>query len=158
MRYQQRPEPFPWDENHIVELLKRHHEGQSSFQIGMALGVTRNSVIGKLNRMKRRGTMPPPPRAIKQTAPAKPKPILAPPAPPEPVPVIWGDISANLSNVRPNGCKWICDPIQKGFADLALMCNHPRLENSPWCAKHRAQAYIPNIPRKRKYRAAHGHR
>jgi GcrA cell cycle regulator len=96
--------------------------GRSQREIGLALGMTRGAVAGKISRARLRGDQ----RFLKPR-PAKPP----PPAPPKPLP------PRILVELRLNDCRW---PVGQTPEDLHLFCGHPQKPGSPYCAKHWAIA------------------
>jgi hypothetical protein len=48
--------PQFWTPEQVVELLRRYGVGENSRVIGAAMGFTRNAVIGKLDRLRRKRT------------------------------------------------------------------------------------------------------
>ena len=58
---------FDWDEDAVNKLRHYHGAGLSASQIGGILGTTRNSVIGKIHRLRLNGRVhEPKPRAARR--------------------------------------------------------------------------------------------
>lgn len=152
-----------WTDERVETLKKLHKDGLSCSQIASALGgVSRNGVIGKLNRMgMRRETLAGPsvtkalgnrnrttgsPFGFKPStpAPAKLRPLTAPtpsraPLPREPAETpLCGDLCALTASM----CRWpIGDPSAPGF------CGRRKGEGS-YCVAHAARAVQPQTERK----------
>src|SRR5438045_9776702 len=88
------PNDFVWADEHVERLTQLWTEGLSASECGRRIGVSRNSVIGKIHRLGlsyqyrrpregRRGMSKPQIRTNKRPLPA-PEPYQAPPPPPSP--------------------------------------------------------------------------
>ncbi len=122
-----------WPTYRINELRNLAASGRTSGEIARVLGITRNAVIGKLNRegitllrVPKRG-----PRAtLKPAKPRKSKPkSMSPP--------LQGRMGAGpaVMAVMPYHCEWpIGDPASEDFH----FCSSPRdpLAEPPYCPKH----------------------
>lgn len=124
-----------WTEAQIVDLKRLWAAGQSTSQIGTALGVSKNAVIGKAHRLKlparaspiRRGSEPNPARRKRV---------------PKQFPNLQRRVFIQHGPQR-NGspsCLWpIGDP---GNADFHF-CGSKTVPGRPYCAEHCARAYVP---------------
>lgn len=157
-----------WTDERINELTRLWTVGHSASQIGKALGMSKNAVIGKAHRLKL-PARPSPIRAERSTPrpPTRSVPRLRPAVPPssqselrstpqtelrsEPRPAIQKAIEAVLEAVpkapqrqarrRSGGpsCLWpIGDP---GDADFHF-CGESAVPGKPYCDTHCAKAYI----------------
>jgi GcrA cell cycle regulator len=163
---------FKWTQESIDKILHMYRHGDSASQIAKALGngLTRNAIIGKLNRLRDKGLRPELALGIisfkkaqgqkinrvnatkmtfsypvKPTLFQFPKPI---PKPKQEVIVVkepTGGHAANLTYLRRGGCKWITEDFEMGHADDALMCGETKHPKSSYCAhhKHIASANLP---------------
>ena len=139
---------FDWNDAAIEQLLALWNEGKSASQVGMALGVTRNAVIGKLHRLGLSG-MPRrtfPSRARKLALPARrasPKrsqiPQMRsnkrPPGPPQP-------FTLTLLELGPRHCKWPAPGDEHPFT----FCGQLR-EIGPYCEPHYKLAHYKGSQR-----------
>ena len=148
---------FNWNEEAIRILREMTSENKSAAQIGKRLGITRNAVIGKRQRLgidassiKRhrpsRVPVAPKPRPVARIAPpaAKPAPIAAeaPSAPAE----TPGNPMRRLSLMELNAClcKWpVGDPREAGF----FFCGRDTGAeiSEPYCEEHRRKARAPRV-------------
>lgn len=154
-----------WTDERIERLRALWTEGQSASQIAKALGgVTRNAVIGKVNRLglpgrskAASGIAAQVNRRYRKVAPAKPvssqlarvfgaekvRPIAAPPPPLERSPE--GPGSATLLTLGVHMCRW---PIGDPLADDFTFCGRRRDEGATYCRAHAQAAYQPAEKRK----------
>jgi len=168
---------FEWTQESIDKILQMYKHGDSASQIATALGngLTRNAIIGKLNRLRDKGLRPELTlgvisfkraqgqkinrvNATKMALPYPVKPILFkfPKPIPKPKPtqeVVMvreptGEHAANLTYLRRGGCKWITEDFEMGHADDALMCGEIRQDGSSYCAHHKNMASA-NLPASR---------
>lgn len=170
---------FEWTQDAIDQILKMYKHGDSASQIAAALGngLTRNAIIGKLNRLRDKGLRPElalgvisfkkaqgqkinRANATKMATPyfAKPKAVLFqfPKPVPKPKPVQevivvqepTGIHAATLADLRPRGCKWIVEDFALGQADQAFMCGELRSGEHSYCEHHRRMASA-NLPASR---------
>jgi GcrA cell cycle regulator len=127
-----------------VEELKTRWPGESAAQIARSFGVTRNTVLGKLHRMKLLGTGLVRPRQHQigvRARPALPKPAapIVPPLGDE-----LGETSITIADASMRVCHWgIGDPRDGQFR----FCGRPGF---PYCEGHRTRAYQPQDPSKKK--------
>ena len=130
-----------WDDPaNVARLEELWAEGHSTAEIGRQMGVTKNVIIGKANRLR----LPSRPSPIRRRDPSKPK---APPAPmtlrarppmparvPPPLPLV---------SVRPQGfhghCVW---PMGMPRTPTFHFCGHPALCGRPYCPEHCEVAYV----------------
>lgn len=107
-----------WTDEMVKELARLWEQGLSTGEIGRALGVSKNAVVGKAHRLGLTGR----PSPIKRTA-SKPKKAE----------------TASLVDLGPNCCRWpIGDPRDEGFH----FCGRKTLPGKPYCAEHAAIAYV----------------
>ena len=164
-----KPPVYAWPQEAIDVMIRLYLKGDSASQIAKALGqgLTRNAVIGKLNRLRDKGLRPElslhvisvkraqgqiinRTNAVKLATPYRPQPKAAkvilfkaptmpkPPAlPPAAAHEPTGIHAAILVNLRPRGCKWIVEDFLHGQGDEALMCGELRSGESPYCEHHR---------------------
>lgn len=135
---------FDWTEARIEELLRMWRTGYTTYQMADHFGVTRNTVCGKLHRVKiARGISEPKPRVRKPSKTDKPRkerkmtlpdrvgfvlnklPPVAIPAPDE------GQLA---SIVDVTGCRW---PVKDdpSFVGGVGFCNHTT-DGATYCAYH----------------------
>ncbi|MFQ5775516.1 MAG: GcrA family cell cycle regulator [Kiloniellaceae bacterium] len=130
-----------WTDDRVAELARLWESGYSASAIGRVLGVSKNAVVGKAHRLRlasrpspiRRERRAPVRRRIPMLArPIEPRPVAAPPPPPEPR---W---TVRRVGKGPN-CLWpIGDPREPDFH----FCAAPAVEGKPYCPEHCARAYI----------------
>ena len=124
-----------WTPDRIKILMALWAEGISTLEIGRRLGVTKNSVVGKVHRLglpKRQSPISSSPRTPRVTKPTTPIRIR-----PQTVP-----ISANMvkmEKLTTGMCKW--PEGEPGHEDFRF-CGQPAIENKPYCAIHCARAYV----------------
>ena len=146
-----------WAENSVSRLRELWSEGHSTAEIGRRLGVSKNAVVGKANRLG----LPARPSPIKRGGPGGPrrrtraKPKLAgdmrlppgAPAPRAPAAITRRETTAvpraqrrDAAVSRTATCCWpIGPPGEPGFR----FCNAPALVAKPYCGDHANQAYEP---------------
>ena len=136
-----------WPEQDVETLVKLWPT-HSAKEIGALMGRTRNSVIGKVNRMalpmkrekleavrKRTPTVPKAPRVRK---PLPPRQRVEPMVIAAPEPVNGG---LHILELEHNHCKEV---IGYGTPDLlARYCGHDRKDGSSFCQFHHAKNYNP---------------
>ena len=155
-------EPAQWTEDRLEILKKLWTEGMSITQIGEALGVSRNSIAGKVHRLglpKRQSpilgktasdaasetasktTKKAAPKTAKKTAPKTAGKTSVPITPPEPI--VWSEDSPlklvlrNLDWSR-NKCSWPTgDPQNTDFK----FCGKKVVAGKPYCNDHCFEAY-----------------
>jgi GcrA cell cycle regulator len=139
-----------WTEERIARLKKLWHDGWSASECAakLGLGITRNSVIGKIHRLGLSGTYRRPrERGRKRMAkPDKPaqlletteqpvsrpqipqmRPDLRPPQPPP-------QFSLSLLQLKPGQCRW-----PQGDGPFRF-CGAPQALGSSYCAEHRRRS------------------
>ncbi len=105
-----------WNDELIDGLKKLWNDGLSASEIGRALGISKNAVVGKAHRLGLESR----PSPIKRTAP--------------PVPV-----KAKVIAFSGRSCCWpIGDPRMPDFH----FCTANAVPGKPYCSEHAAQAYI----------------
>lgn len=145
-----------WSEERIALLTKLWGEGLSCSQIATEMGgnVTRNSVIGKVTRLKlpkrlvthaRANTSKRVPGAVPaRRRPNTPRvPSNSTPRPPQvivdttPAPEAPASLCLPLIELTATTCRWpVGDPRQPGFG----FCGHDIAEGSRYCPYHRARS------------------
>jgi GcrA cell cycle regulator len=148
---------LPWNEERIESLLYLRGKGFSASQIAGVLGVTRNAIIGKLNRMVKSGhDVPPAPESSKPAEPPrrklqrsssifnygfdktpahlKRKPSLPKEIPPFDMPPARATgASGAMFELLPDDCRWpIGDPRTPEFR----FCGAAKLKHVQYCAHH----------------------
>lgn len=147
-----------WTAERISELSKLWDQGLSASEIGKALGVSKNAVVGKAHRLK----LPARPSPIKRGGPSKPrtnKPALTPPRqtaaskmecrPVKPLidepehelrsPILNRRSARSSAATGSSKCLWpIGDPGDKDFH----FCGEPSVSGKPYCEEHCQRAYI----------------
>jgi len=165
---------FKWTQESIDKILHMYQHGDSASQIAAALGndLTRNAIIGKLNRLRDKGLRPELAlgvisfkkaqgqkinkiNAAKMAMPYPVKPILFKFPKPIPKPKLvqevimvqepTGEYAATLANLRPGGCRWIVEEFDSSQASEALMCGELQSGKNSYCEHHRriASANLP---------------
>jgi GcrA cell cycle regulator len=121
-----------WTDEQIEELKRLWNDGLSTAEIGRALNVSKNAVVGKSHRL---GLKPrPSPIAGKKDEGAAPKKKAAV-AVKQKQPERIGDVI----DLGPNMCRWpFGDP---GDADFHF-CGKQSVVGKPYCAEHCAIAYV----------------
>lgn len=142
---------FDWTDERLERLRRLWAEGMSASKIGVQMGISKNSVVGKVHRLKlpsrpspiQPRSEPKAKRAPKQTLPPvkpeqivkeEPKPaVVARQVEPVKKPVAAPRVIAD----RP--CQWpFGDPGETGFR----FCGCPSERGRPYCAEHVAVAYV----------------
>jgi GcrA cell cycle regulator len=135
-----------------IELLKRClHAGLSCSQIAREIGVTRNAVIGKMNRLRSRpkdviGRQLEQRRATRLARPkthifAQHEMLMAAfprPQPPAEVIPIYNGRGCTLLELSQGKCRW---PIGKPGAEDFCFCGNEPVEGLPYCLGHARIAY-----------------
>ena len=110
-------------------------------EIAAALGVTRNAVIGKANRMHLEAKKIGRPRAARFAATPRPAPKPADPPPPPEAPLSLGLTIYELAAAQ---CRYA-----EGDGPPYLFCGHAVQEGSPYCPYHHRVCYFPLSPARR---------
>ena len=142
-----------WTDDRIAQLQKLWDQGLSASQIAAELGegVTRNAVIGKAHRLGLKSRPSPvktdqpkakAPAKSENPAPAKAKPAPKPAAPKSKL--------VTLLDLTERVCKW---PIGHPGDEDFHFCGAPSEAGHPYCAKHCAEAYQAQAPRRDRKRA-----
>jgi GcrA cell cycle regulator len=135
-----------WTTTEDERILKLWAEGNSSSVIADIIGRSRNSVIGRLSRLRKEGqtvelrgkVMPP----VRKPRAVKPKPVPAPTETKKPTAsTLVSGLVKSLLNLRANQCRW---PLDDKF------CDEVREDGRPYCAHHRKLSFRPAPPRKRR--------
>lgn len=138
-----------WTDEVISTLRRLWDEGHATAEIGRRLGVTKNAVVGKAHRL----VLPPRPSPIRrgeQTArnpPSRPKVVPSLPPLPSvsvqvalaapPAPLLTPAVTPRRGPAQP--CCWpLGEPGRPGFR----FCNAAADGGKPYCAEHRALAYV----------------
>jgi GcrA cell cycle regulator len=141
-----------WNPERIAQLRSCAGAGLTCSQIAAEIGVSRNAVIGKMNRLglsrakSARATEP-----ARQRAAWRPKSdnvtrlfsqrrilMRLPPEPPAPPETIRNGNGCSLLELSPGKCRW---PINEpGAADFCF-CAHQQVEGLPYCVGHARVAY-----------------
>ncbi len=112
-----------WTEDKIKTLKKLWTSGASTAEIAKKLGISKNSVIGKVHRLEL-GARPSP---IKKVAPVKK--VKAAKQKKERI---------GIMDLKMNTCRWpIGDPTDEDFH----FCGENTVTGKPYCAEHCALAY-----------------
>lgn len=117
-----------WTDERVQDLKRLWSEGLTTGEIGKALGVSKNAVVGKAHRLGLKGR-PSPIKRVKQKQPKQDSRISS---------VI--DLSAHT-------CRWpVGDPKEPGFH----FCGKPAIPGKPYCPEHAAIAYVNSSSRSSK--------
>lgn len=128
--------PGIWTPEMDSEMLKLWTEGKSASDIAVIIGYgSRNSVIGRLHRLKAQGVAVP----EHVQAPAQPRKRrlrarvikLVPFMPPKPMPRIVDTLEGSVPLYELTGCKW---PVTREGPHR--FCNRERFNGSPYCEGH----------------------
>ena len=124
-----------WTPDRVKTLMALWAEGISTLEIGRRLGVTKNSVVGKVHRLglpKRQSPInstPRSPRVAKLVQPIRPAPVAIPRA---------ADM-VKMEELTAGMCNW---PEGEPGQDDLRFCGQPSVEGKPYCAHHCARAYV----------------
>lgn len=154
-----------WNDERLKLLKKLWAEGLSAGQISAKPefeGITRNAIIGKVNRTDLPARLLPTNRmktpsqrrldyaAAQVTSIPRPKPVPPPPdpytAPPENI-VVAIEKRRGLADLEQDQCRWpIGDPQEPDFH----FCDRHQVSGMPYCEAHCAVAYQPPEAKARK--------
>jgi GcrA cell cycle regulator len=141
-----------WNPERVAQLRSCVDAGLTCSQIAAEIGVSRNAVIGKMNRLGlSRGRSAPATERARQRADWRPKSdnvtrlfsqrrilMRLPPEPPAPPETIRNGNGCSLLDLGPGKCRW---PINEpGAADFCF-CAHQQVEGLPYCVGHARVAY-----------------
>ena len=116
-----------WTDDKIKKLKKLWQSGKSTAEIAKNLGMSKNSIIGKVHRLDLSAR----PSPIKAEQKAKKKVI------PKKVGVV------RLIDLKINTCRWpIGDPKDEDFH----FCGEPTVTGKPYCLAHCQEAYLNMAP------------
>lgn len=127
-----------WTDEQVEELKRLWNEGLTTGDIGKALGVSKNAVVGKAHRLGLNGRPSPirrdeeesaaPELPLKQAKADKPK---ADKKQPEKL--------FTVNDLTHSSCRWpIGDPKDADFH----FCGKEAMPDKPYCAEHAAIAYV----------------
>ena len=134
-----------WTDTVISNLRRLWDEGHATAEIGRRLGVTKNAVIGKAHRLE----LPRRPSPIQQNSQTArksgPRPKVVPPAPPlpaAPVQTVPAPLPTPAAPSRKGASQPCCWPIGEPGRPGFRFCDDAADEGKPYCAEHRALAYV----------------
>jgi len=145
-----------WTPDRIKILIAHWEEGLPTSEIGRRLGVTKNSVVGKVHRLGLKKRQSPIRQAAAGTAqPRKSKPqiknaaaktesVAPAPRPARPT----GDV-VRLEELTGSMCCW---PEGEPGTPNFYFCGEPAISDKPYCASHCARAYVKVSKDKKKNR------
>jgi len=129
-------QPHAWGEAATAHLRQRWADGAAATLIGAELRVSKSAVVGKAHRLGLEAR-PSPIRATGQTRPpARPRPVKAVQAPPEPRPVLPPPPPPQ-ETVVPRGCQY-----PRGNRPHWDWCNAEVVDGGPYCAAHTRLCWI----------------
>jgi GcrA cell cycle regulator len=136
-----------WTSERVEQLKGCIGAGLSCGQIAAEIGVTRNAVIGKMNRLglsRPKDALAPEPESRRDAW--RPRILtqhqILRELPPEPQ--AWAETSINngrgcsLLELSPGKCRW---PISEPGADAFCFCGNKQVEGLPYCVGHARIAY-----------------
>ena len=116
-----------WTEDKIKKLKKMWQVGKTTAEIAKNLGMSKNSIIGKVHRLN----------LTARSSPIKTEPVLKKKAPPKKVGIV------RLIDLKINTCRWpIGDPKDEDFH----FCGEPTVTGKPYCLVHCLEAYLNMAP------------
>jgi GcrA cell cycle regulator len=135
-----------WTSERVAQLKSCISAGLSCSQIAAEIGVTRNAVIGKLNRLGLSrpknvpGRDPEPKRDAWRPRILTQHRILMelPPAPPAKEAFVPSGHGCSLLDLSPGKCRW---PMSEPGTDDFLFCGNCQVEGLPYCVGHARIAY-----------------
>ena len=135
-----------WTSERVAQLKSCIGAGLSCSQIAVEIGVTRNSVIGKMNRLGLSrprnvlGRQPEPKRDAWRPRILTQHRILMklPPEPPAEETFIPSGHGCSLLELSPGKCRW---PISEQRAEEFLFCGNNQVEGLSYCVGHARMAY-----------------
>ena len=144
-----------WTANLVDTLVELHNLGVPTSIIAETLDTSRNSVIGKLNRLgyaKPKASAQPDKPKAQRKAPFRP-PSVSPVPYYEPAPVVTpvvkvpDVVAVSFMDLKAGHCKWPVDtpgPVQ-------MYCGRIAQDGKPYCAEHHARSVQKPQPRDRPY-------
>jgi hypothetical protein len=146
----------PWDDARVDQLISLFQTGMSASHIARVMGkpFTRNSVIGKLHRLRAAGKVGAainPPHKPTSKAMPRPKKWQAPKVKikrvPPPPPVVYAkptsEYAVTIADLKPGQCRFIEGEYRSGDMAEAMCCGAPALDNRSYCGHHHTLSYIP---------------
>lgn len=140
-----------WTPERTADLKHRCEKlGETSTMIANAMGVTRNTVVGKMDRMGlKRADVPIPKRATKPKRVQVTRTWTKTQKRDRKAPGVRGlkrrAGEPKPLGERPGGCQWM-----HGDSTDRKFCGHERQEKSPYCAHHHDRCYVPAPKKKRR--------
>jgi GcrA cell cycle regulator len=140
---------FDWTEARIEEMLTMWSTGYTTYQIADKFGVSRNTICGKLHRVKiARGISEAKPRIRRPSTTDKPRKERKMPLPARagcvlaqlPVTSVAAPDEGHLASIIDvTGCKW---PVKddEAYVGGVAFCNHGTLDGSSYCPYHKAES------------------
>lgn len=113
---------FEWNESRIETLKSLWDEGLSTSEIGGRLGITKNSVVGKVHRLglsKRQSPIRAPVRRVVE-------------------PEVLTD-AVKIDALSTGMCRW---PMGEPGTENFSFCGRKSVEHRPYCEEHCARAYV----------------
>jgi GcrA cell cycle regulator len=142
-----------WTEERVALLRDRVDAGLTCAQIAHEIGVSRNAVIGKVNRLGlsrfksmvagepgRAGA----PKIARPKMPIRQRPYPASPRKPPlafPEPAVDAGKRCSLLELQQGHCRW---PISEPGAEDFGFCGNQRADGLPYCTAHARMAYRPS--------------
>ena len=141
--------PSRWTSRALATLARMAQAGSNSTQIAAALGsgLTRNAVLGKIHRLRGKGTSLPTSAATPALKPKpKPKPkLFAPALTPRPATLTPYDTIdpktpglLRMLDLQPHNCRW---PLNSALQGEYYFCGAQVAPDRPYCPTHVALAY-----------------
>ena len=144
--------PTKWTFRALATLARMAREGSNSTQIAAELGngLTRNAVLGKIHRLRGKGTSLPTSAAtpaLKPKAKPKPKPKLFAPVALTPRPATLTPYDAidpltpgllRMLDLQAHNCRW---PLNSAMQGEYYFCGAQVAPDRPYCPAHVAVAY-----------------
>ena len=131
-----------WTPERVAAVTRLWNEGLTTAEIGRAIGMSKNAVVGKAHRLQ----LPPRPSPIRQGSSAPRAPRAAQRAPAQIAVVAQAKRRVPVPHpaVGTMACKWpIGHPDEAGFH----FCGERALVGKPYCMDHYGRAYVAVKPR-----------
>ena len=120
-----------WTDDKIKKLKKMWLLGKTTAEIAKSLGMSKNSIIGKVHRLN----------LTARPSPIKKEKIVKKKAPPKKVGIV------RLMDLKINTCRWpIGDPKDEDFH----FCGEQTVTGKPYCLQHCQEAYLNMAPEEEK--------